>query len=189
MTRPTIGEERAARGSQHIALCALDVLRADDIDPLTARRRPIGRSIHSCGAEKPRDQPLLHRMDCTEASWHPVLHTVGFSTAPRSSAARRPETAPQTGRSADRAQSRGRVSGRRSALDERVDDALAARRDDADENHVYVLVERLGAANAAAHMSDCVLCERRGRQSQPRWPRLCSTGPVEAVGRWLTQRV
>jgi hypothetical protein len=27
-------------------------------------------------------------------------------------------------------------------------------------------------------MSDCVLCERRGRQSQPRGPRLRSTGPV-----------
>ena len=62
MTRPTIGEERAARGSQHIALCALDVLRADDIDPLTAQRRPIDR-FHSCGAEKPRDQPLLHTQD------------------------------------------------------------------------------------------------------------------------------
>jgi hypothetical protein len=69
MTRPTIGEERAARGSQHIALCALDVLRADDIDPLTAQRRPTDRPINSCGAEKPYSgQPLLHTMDCTEAS-------------------------------------------------------------------------------------------------------------------------
>ena len=176
MTRPTIGEERAARGSQHIALCALDVLRTDDIDPLTAQRRPADRS--TVAAQK----SLVTNRYST--GW--IAQKPRGTRSSTLSDSRRPRGAPQPvgpkrskpGRSADRAHSRGRVSGRRSALDERVDDALAARRDDADENHVYVLVERLGAANAAAHMSDCVLCERRGRQSQPRGPRLRSTGPV-----------